>query len=203
MPSAHSRLGNHPSTFAARCQQVAASKPVSGFTSPPDAIPQERGEIQNSLLSLAWPSSLSCPGRAELGKQMGLTMPRGSVALGPDGAASFELNDPSARGAAPSSSRLLTRCIAQAEAWQSVDLSLWFTLQISGETAARGPALTAKSGRTSPAQELPPYRPHRVLGRRWEQDRDVLRHALPRFGRGVPQWRARRSQACHRLSSST
>lgn len=126
MPTAHAL-----STFAARDPPVhiCSALPASGSIKArlwihfsPDTIPQERGEIQNSLLSPARPSSLSCPGRAELGKQMGLTMPRGSVALGPDGAASFELNDPSARGAAPSGSRLLARCIAQPEAWQSVDL---------------------------------------------------------------------------------
>lgn len=207
MPTAHAL-----STFAAREPPVhiCSALPASGSIKArlwihfsPDTIPQERGEIQNSLLSPARPSSLSCPGRAELGKQMGLTMPRGSVALGPDGAASFELNDPSARGAAPSGSRLLARCIAQPEAWQSVDLSLCFALRISGETAARGPALTAKSGRMFPARNLPPYRLHHTLGCRWEQNQDAFPGTLLRFGHGIPPWRARRSQACHRLSSAT
>lgn len=120
MPAAHAH-----STFAAReppvhiCSMLPASASIKAHLwihFSPDTIPQERGKIQTSPLGPARPSSLSCPGRAELGKQMDLTVPRGLVALGPDRAASFKLNEPSARGPSPQRLCLLARCIARPQA---------------------------------------------------------------------------------------
>lgn len=147
MPTAHAL-----STFAAREPPVhiCSTLPASGSIKDhlwihfcPDAIPQERGKIQNSLLNPTQPSSLSCPGHAELSKQMGLTMPRGLVALGPDRAASFKLNDPSARGTGPRqlSSASKTHRSAQGVVEHRPVLQLWFTLNISEETCPNSKVL--------------------------------------------------------------
>lgn len=155
MPAAHAL-----STFVAReppvhiCSMLPASGSIKGYLwihFSPDTIPQERGKIQNSLPDPTQPSSLSYPGHAELSKQMGLTMPRGLVALGPDRTASFKLNDPSARGTSSQkfSSASKTRRSARGMAEHGPVPQLWFALNISEETCLHSKVLPRPQSQVS------------------------------------------------------